>query len=202
MTGKSDKKAEQEAPKAKEAGASVKAAKGGKGDEFAQFQTENEKLRADLEKAQQQAGEYLQMAQRLQAEFDNFRKRTERDNAEFRKYANQNLVADLLNVADDLERALSAVKQDDSVAAGVKAVRTNLMKILEQNGLQEIPTDGKFDPNLHEAMIVADGDEDDRIAEVYQKGYIMNGRVLRTAKVKVTKKKAAAEAAAQQKQQQ
>ncbi|MDD4669224.1 MAG: nucleotide exchange factor GrpE, partial [Candidatus Methanomethylophilus sp.] len=125
-----------------------------------------------------------------------------RDNAEFRKYANQNLVADLLNVADDLERALSAVKQDDSVAAGVKAVRTNLMKILEQNGLQEIPTDGKFDPNLHEAMIVADGDEDDRIAEVYQKGYIMNGRVLRTAKVKVTKKKAAAEAAAQQKQQQ
>ena len=63
------------------------------------------------------------------------------------------------------------------------------MKVLESNGLKEIPTEGKFDPNYHEALCAVEGDDDGTIAEVFQKGYMLNGKVLRYSKVKVTKKK-------------
>ena len=76
---------------------------------------------------------------------------------------------------------------------GIRGVRANLMKILESNGLKEIPADGKFDPEYHEALCTVDGDEDGLVAEVFQKGYTLNGKVLRYSKVKVTKKKAETE---------
>ncbi len=143
-----------------------------------------------LKEAQEQAAKYLDMARRIQADFDNYRKRTQRENEEFRKYASAGIVTDLLNIVDDLDRALEHAKEDDDLAVGIKGVRTNLMKILESNGLQEIPADGKFDPNYHEALCAVDGDEDDQIAEVFQKGYTLNGKVIRFTKVKVTKKTA------------
>ncbi|MBE6528159.1 MAG: nucleotide exchange factor GrpE [Thermoplasmata archaeon] len=143
-----------------------------------------------LKEAQEQAAKYLDMARRIQADFDNYRKRTQRENEEFRKYASAGIVTDLLNIVDDLDRALEHAKEDDDLAVGIKGVRTNLMKILESNGLQEIPADGKFDPNYHEALCTVDGDEDDQIAEVFQKGYTLNGKVIRFTKVKVTKKTA------------
>ena len=143
-----------------------------------------------LKEAQDLADKYLDMARRLQADFDNYRKRTERDNAEFRKYACAGIVTDLLNIVDDLDRALEHAKEDDDLTVGIRGVRANLMKILESNGLQEIPADGKFDPNYHEAMLTVDGDEDDMIAEVFQKGYTLNGKVIRYTKVKVTRKTA------------
>ena len=136
-------------------------------------------LEEQLEEAKVQADKYLDMARRLQADFDNFRKRTQRENEEFRKYACSSIVGDLLTVVDDLDRA--------------RGVRTNLMKVLESNGLKEIPSEGKFDPEFHEALCTVDGDEDGLVAEVFQKGYTLNGKVLRYAKVKVTKKKAATE---------
>ena len=129
------------------------------------------------------------MAKRLQADGENYRKRTERESEEYRKDATKDLVSELINVADDLERALASVKEEDALSTGVRAVRGNLMKILEAQGLKEIPTEGKFDPNMHEALMVSEGDEDDMVAEVYQKGYMMNGKVRRYAKVRVTKKK-------------
>ena len=134
-----------------------------------------------LAEAQTQADKYLDMARRLQADFDNYRKRTQRENEEFRKYACSSIVGDLLTVVDDLDRA------------GIRGVRANLMKILESNGLKEIPADGKFDPEYHEALCTVDGDEDGLVAEVFQKGYTLNGKVLRYSKVKVTKKKAETE---------
>jgi len=143
-----------------------------------------------LKEAQELADKYLDMARRLQADFDNYRKRTERDNAEFRKYACAGIVTDLLNIVDDLDRALEHAKEDDDLTVGIRGVRANLMKILEANGLQEIPADGKFDPNYHEAMLTVDGEEDDMIAEVFQKGYTLNGKVIRYTKVKVTRKTA------------
>ena len=132
-----------------------------------------------LAEAQAQADKYLDMARRLQADFDNYRKRTQRENEEFRKYACSSIVGDLLTVVDDLDRA--------------RGVRANLMKVLESNGLKEIPADGKFDPEYHEALCTVDGDEDGLVAEVFQKGYTLNGKVLRYSKVKVTKKKAETE---------
>lgn len=143
-----------------------------------------------LKEAQDQAEKYLDMARRLQADFDNYRKRTQRENEEFRKYACSGIVKELLTIVDDLDRALEHSKEDDDLVVGIRGVRTNLMKVLESNGVQEIPAEGKFDPNYHEALCTVDGDEDGQIAEVFQKGYTLNGKVIRFTKVKVTKKTA------------
>ena len=151
---------------------------------------EEPSLEAQLEQAKAEAAENLDRWQRTFAEFDNYRKRTEKEMADFRKFANSGLVTELLNVVDDLGRALeSAPDAESPLAVGVKAVRGNLVKILEAQGVSEVPTDKGFDPNMHEALMVVDGEEDNKIAQVYQKGYMMNGRVLRFAKVVVTKKK-------------
>ena len=143
-----------------------------------------------LAEAEAKAEKYLDMARRLQADFDNYRKRTERDNAEFRKYACSSIIKDLLTVVDDLDRALGYVKEENDFVTGIRGVRANLMKVLEANGLQEIPAEGKFNPDFHEALCAVEGDEDDMIAEVFQKGYTLNGKVIRYTKVKVTKKTA------------
>ena len=140
--------------------------------------------------AEAKAEKYLDMARRLQADFDNYRKRTERDNAEFRKFACSSIIIDLLTVVDDLDRALGYVDEETDFVVGIRGVRANLMKILESNGLKEIPADGDFNPEYHEALCVVEGDEDDKVAEVFQKGYTLNGKVLRYSKVKVTKKTA------------
>ncbi len=145
-------------------------------------------IEAELAQAKELADKYLDTARRLQADFDNYRKRSQRDMEEYRKYACSSIVQDLLTVVDDLDRALACAKEDDVLTQGVKGVRANLMKVLEANGLKEIPADGMFDPNLHEALCAVDGDEDGKIAEVFQKGYSLNGKVLRYAKVKVTRK--------------
>ena len=99
-------------------------------------------------------------------------------------------MTDLLTVVDDLDRALDHAEGDDVFVTGIRGVRANLMKVLEKNGLEEIPADGKFDPNYHEALMSVEGEEDDQIAEVFQKGYTLNGKVIRFTKVKVTKKTA------------
>lgn len=143
-----------------------------------------------LAEAQAKADQYLDMARRLQADFDNYRKRSQRENEEFRKYACSSILSDLLTIVDDLDRALEHAGEETEFVKGIKGVRTNLMKILESNGLQEIPADGKFDPNFHEALCTVDGEEDDMVAEVFQKGYMLNGKVLRYSKVKVTRKTA------------
>lgn len=146
-----------------------------------------------LAEAQAQADKYLDMARRLQADFDNFRKRTQRENEGFRKYACSSIIGDLLTVVDDLDRALEHAGEETEFVKGIRGVRANLMKVLESNGLKEIPADGRFDPEYHEALCTVDGDEDGLVAEVFQKGYTLNGKVLRYSKVKVTKKKAETE---------
>ena len=146
-----------------------------------------------LAEAQAQADKYLDMARRLQADFDNYRKRTQRENEEFRKYACSSIIGDLLTVVDDLDRALEHAGEETEFVKGIRGVRANLMKVLESNGLREIPADGRFDPEYHEALCTVDGDEDGLVAEVFQKGYTLNGKVLRYSKVKVTKKKAETE---------
>ena len=180
MTDKSEKK-DEKAPEQQEVKEAKKENKGQK--------KEIDELKARLEEEKENSAKMLDMAKRLQADFENYRKRTERESEEYRKYATKDLVSELINVADDLERALAAGKEEDALSTGVRAGRGNLMKILEAQGLKEIPTEGKFDPNMHEALMVSEGDEDDMVAEVYQKGYMMNGKVLRYAKVRVTKKK-------------
>lgn len=156
-------------------------------------QSEVEQLREQLAQEQNRTGEYIQLAQRLQADFDNYRKRTLREQEEYKQFATSDLIRDMLSIVDDLDRALATVKEDNDLSIGIKFVRTNMMKTLEAKGLKEIPTDGKFDPAYHEAFGVVEGEEDGKIAEVFMKGYTLGGKVLRFAKVKVTKKAEVAE---------
>lgn len=174
MTGRSREKV-----KAEEEKAQAEAAEG--------TGCEEAPAKDELAEARELADQYLNAAKRIQADFDNYRKRSLRDTDEFRKHAADGLATDLLATLDDLDRALDSTSEDNEFIRGVRKVRQNLMKTLAGYGIGEVPTDGAFDPRFHEALCTVEGEEDGRIAEVFQKGYASGDRVLRYSKVKVTK---------------
>ena len=126
---------------------------------------------------------------RLQADFENFRARTERQRAETVAFANEGLITKLLGVLDNLERAMASGSPEDPVIQGIKLVYDEFLRILEAEGLEEIPADGEFDPNLHHAVMMEDSEDvpSDHITETLQKGYRLKDRVIRPAMVKVAK---------------
>jgi len=132
---------------------------------------------------------------RLQAEFDNYKKRSCKERTEFVKFANENLILELLGILDNFERGIKAaeVKKDfELLHQGVDMISKQLHSLLETKGLTKIISIGrKFDPHLHEAVEVTEdeGVEADLISEELQKGYILNNRIIRPAKVKVLKPK-------------
>jgi molecular chaperone GrpE len=140
----------------------------------------------DLER---ERDEYLDALQRLKAEFDNFRKRTENERAAQAARASEALVKELLPVLDDLERALVAAEEHEEAKLedGVRLVHRSLADLLSRVGLTEIDTDGAFDPHVHEALLAqpVDGAEPGSVVQVLQKGYLLGDRVLRPARVVV-----------------
>ena len=131
---------------------------------------------------------------RLQAEFDNFRKRSIRERQEFIKYANEGLIIELVGMLDNFERSIKAADQKQDfrlLHQGVDMISKQLHKLLEEKGLKKITSLGeKFDPNKHEAMeaVVSDEAEEGQILEEFQPGYMLNERIIRPAMVKVAKK--------------
>jgi molecular chaperone GrpE len=126
--------------------------------------------------------------QRLAAEFDNFRKRSAREQAAFAERANERLVKELIPILDDLGRALEAAAEHEAVKLedGVRLVHRSLDDLLTKQGLAEIETDGKFDPHVHEALLSQPSDaEEGSVIEVVQKGYKLGDKVLRPARVVV-----------------
>ncbi len=150
------------------------------------LQQELESLRKELEAQKAANKEYLDLAKRIQADFDNYRKRAQRDKEEFMRSANDRLIADLLTTLDDLDRAASPNIQDEDLRKGVAQVRGNLMALLRSYGLREMPEGTEFDPDKHEALTTCEG-EDGKVLETYQKGYLLGTRVIRHAKVCVGK---------------
>jgi molecular chaperone GrpE len=146
-------------------------------------------LEEKLAEAERQRGEYLDHLQRLKAEFDNFRKRSLRDQEALAARAHERLVKELLPILDDLERALDAAEVHDeaSVVEGVKLVQRALLSSLEREGLAEIEADGEFDPHVHEALLAQPGEgaEPGSVLQVVQKGYRLGDKVLRPARVVV-----------------
>jgi molecular chaperone GrpE len=142
---------------------------------------------SELEAATRQRDEYLDSLQRLKAEFDNYRKRAQRDQEALVARAGERVVKELLPVIDDLERALQAAEQHEeaTLEEGVRLVHRSLADLLRREGLQEIETDGPFDPHVHEALLQqpAEGAESGAVIEVLQKGYRLGDRVLRPARV-------------------
>ena len=131
---------------------------------------------------------------RLLAEFENARKRAERERFETIKYAHEEIVVELLGIFDDLQRALAAAKaqanSDAAVVKGLEMVAMNLQDLLKKYGVAPIEAVGKpFDPHAHEPLMQVETTEhpDGQVVEEFQKGYTLSGRVVRTAKVKVAK---------------
>lgn len=152
------------------------------------------KLKEDAAKAQ----EYWDRLLRLQADFENIRKRQEKEKQDFVKFANEGLIQETLNVLDDLERTveLAQEKHQDLSAflKGVEMILAHLYEMLKEHGVKPIAAEGKiFDPNYHEALMQVEdpGLPEHTVVEELQKGYLMHDRVIRTAKVKVSKKKEA-----------
>ena len=128
--------------------------------------------------------ELKELMQRIQADFENHKKRTEKEKSDLIKYANQKIVLDLLPVLDSFEAALKGCDE------GTKILYAQIMKILNSQGLKKIEANGqKFNPYEHEAMMTEEGEEDDVVMDELQSGYVMNDLVLRPAKVKISKKK-------------
>lgn len=146
------------------------------------------------EKAEEKAGEedeelktkYL----RLMADFQNFRRRTEKDKSDIYARANESIVMELLTVSDNFERALAedAASADENFLKGMQLIFDQFKGVLEKFGVAEIEAEGAdFDPNFHNAVMMEDTDkvESGKVSEVLQKGYTLNGRVIRASMVKV-----------------
>jgi len=147
-----------------------------------------------LEEVKQGRDSYDKML-RNQADLENTRKRLDREKQEFVKFANEGLILDLLNVLDGLERtvdlAQTGKEELSAFLKGVEMILAHLYEMLKNHGVKPIEAEGKiFDPNYHEALMQVENKElpEHTIIEVLQKGYLIHGRVLRTAKVKVSKK--------------
>jgi molecular chaperone GrpE len=142
-----------------------------------------------VEELERERDEYLDSLQRLKAEFDNYRKRTEREQSERAANSAARLVKELLPVLDDLERALEAATEHEEakLEEGVRLVHRALLGILQREGVAEIETDGAFDPHVHEALLAQPAEEAEpgSVVQVLQKGYRLGDRVLRPARVVV-----------------
>ncbi|MBU4343363.1 MAG: nucleotide exchange factor GrpE [Candidatus Omnitrophica bacterium] len=151
---------------------------------------EYEKLKEKAEKSD----EYFDKLLRIQAEFDNYKKRLEKEKIEFIKFANSDIILEMLKILDDFERAVEAGKSKhdfDILYKGVEMIWNDLKEFLKQKGLKEIEAKGKpFNPHEHEAMMQEERDDEPEghVVEELQKGYTLNGRVIRPVKVKVSKK--------------
>jgi molecular chaperone GrpE len=153
----------------------------------------------ELAVAERERGEYLALAQRTQADFENYRKRAARDAAAAGERAKSGLVRELLPVVDNLERALDAATAGEGgdgdgrpaghLADGVRLVHSELVAVLARNGVEPFdPRGEKFDPELHEALSMRseDGAEPGTVLDVVEKGYRLSGAVLRPARVVVS----------------
>ncbi len=151
--------------------------------------TQPEQLDERLAAVEAERDDYLDQLKRVAAEFDNYRKRAARDQENLVARAHERLMKAMLPVVDDLERALVAAAdhEEAQLEDGVRLVARELATALKREGLEEIPTDGKFDPHVHEALLsqpseAAEGD----VIEVLQKGYRLGDHVLRPARVVVS----------------
>jgi len=139
--------------------------------------------------------EYKDRYVRLYAEFENARKRMEREKSEFVRYANEELICDFLNILDDLERCVVAAQtqkeNNQAFLKGVELVMAHIYDMLKRQGVKPIEAQGKtFDPHAHEILMQVESESHDDavVIEEFQKGYTYNDKVIRTAKVKVAKK--------------
>jgi molecular chaperone GrpE len=155
-----------------------------------------EPVESEIERLQKEASAMRDLAQRKQAEFENYRKRMERERSDLSRYAGAEVVREILPVVDNLERALRAApgSSDDQIRDGVAIILRQLQDILSRIGLSEIESLGKpFDPHVHEAVSQTETEEhpEGTVLDVFQRGYQFKDRLLRPAMVSVARRPSA-----------
>lgn len=157
--------------------------------EAAAMQEEIEALKGQVEKLTGDLQEKKDRLLRLQADFDNFRRRSAKEREEISAVVTQNFCKDMLPLLDNFELAMAAETKDvEAFQKGVEMIFTQFQEVLKKNGLEQIEAVGqKFDPNFHQAVMrVEDPErEDDTVAQELQKGYMVKGRVIRPSMVQV-----------------
>ena len=159
-------------------------------EELALKDEELAKVKEDLEKSESETQEYISLSQRLQADFENFKKITDKQNKEIIKFANQNVIKEFLDCYEDFGRALET-ENDKDLREGIQLIYNKFSDVLTKEGVEEIPAKGeKFDLNKHEALMVQESEdvENGYIIEELMKGYMYKDKVLKYSKVIVCKK--------------
>ena len=144
-------------------------------------------IAAERDQLASEKAELQELLQRRQAEFENFRRRVEREKTEVFEYAGMETVKSLLPVLDDFERALKVESADKEYARGIELIYQRVYDLLKKLGLAPVSSKGQFDPHVHHAVEMVETDDypDHTIIEEYQRGYNFKGRLLRPAMVKV-----------------
>jgi len=137
----------------------------------------------------QRIRELTDTLQRLQADFENYKKRVDKEKQEFMQFATKEFIKLTLPIIDNFELAFSNKQSYEDFKKGIELIFVQMREILTNHGVTEIPTNGGYNPQLHEAMMTAkdENKEDNIILEVFQKGYTLGERVIRHAKVKVNR---------------
>ena len=131
--------------------------------------------------------ELTELLQRVQADFENYKKKCAKDYENMKKYSSMDIINKILPILDSFELGLNNKDSDDFVK-GMELIYSQLISVLEHEGLAPIKTEGQFDPYRHEVLLQENSEEEEGvILEELQKGYLLNGQVIRHAKVKVAK---------------
>ena len=159
-------------------------------EELAQKDEEIKELQDKLEKSESETQEYISLSQRLQADFENFKKITDKRNEEILKFANESIIKEFLDCYEDFQRALET-ENDEDLRQGIELIYNKFGDVLKKEGIEEIHAKGeKFDLNKHEALMVQKSDdvENGYIIDELMKGYMYKDKVLKYSKVIVCKK--------------
>ena len=163
--------------------------------EVKEIHEEVEELKEEVSAEAKELAEFKDKFYYVAAEMENMKKRHERDMQSQVKYGNEKVLKGLLDVVDNLERTATAIENDEdekvkNIFTGIDMVQKQFLEVLKNNGLEQIDAIGKtFDPNFHEALAQqpVEGKEDQEVIQIYQQGYMLNGRLLRAAKVVIVK---------------
>jgi len=156
---------------------------------------ETESLKSQLELKEKEVTENYNKYVRALADLENYKKRAMKEKSDLIKYGNENLLRDFLPILDSLDRALDTASNSnnfDSFREGLTLVRNQFLYCLEKYGVEPIAACGQdFDPNVHEAMmeVASDSHEESKVVDEYERGYLLQGRLLRPSKVSVCKRK-------------
>jgi len=183
---------EKERPKGEEVTSNQKEAEGASKEE--DLVSKVEELSAKVKELEKERDEYKDRLLRLQAEFNNYLKRTRREMEEFRERAHEGVICDVLYILDNIERALEAAEKGadrESLLEGMKLIHKQFKEVLNRFGVEEVKAlNCKFDPNFHQAVMKVEGNDkekDEMVLQEIEKGYLLKGKLLRPSKVVVCK---------------